>query len=52
MFKHCTCGNTLTFEVCCKPIIDGKVAAKNAEILMRSRFSAYSLKNYQYILQT
>jgi SEC-C motif-containing protein len=52
IIKHCTCGNELTFEVCCKPIIDGKVAAKNAEILMRSRFSAYSLKNYQYILQT
>ncbi|AGH44923.1 YchJ family protein [Paraglaciecola psychrophila] len=52
IIKHCTCGNELTYEVCCKPIIDGKVAAKDAETLMRSRFSAYSLKNYRYILQT
>ena len=26
--------------------------AKNAEELMRSRFTAYVIKNYQYILQT
>jgi SEC-C motif-containing protein len=52
IINHCICGNVLTFEVCCKPIIDGKVAAKDAETLMRSRFSAYSLKNYRYILQT
>jgi SEC-C motif-containing protein len=28
------------------------VDAKNAEALMRSRFTAYVLKNYQYILDT
>lgn len=50
--KNCFCGNQLTFELCCQPIIDGKVEAKNAEILMRSRFTAYVLKNYLYILQT
>lgn len=49
---HCFCGNAVVFEQCCQPIIDGKVEAKNAEILMRSRFTAYVVKNYQYILQT
>jgi|TARA_R110000868_G_scaffold310023_12_gene571284 SEC-C motif-containing protein len=29
-----------------------KVEAKNAEVLMRSRFSAYVIKDYHYILQT
>jgi SEC-C motif-containing protein len=50
--KNCFCGNKFTFEQCCKPIIDGKVDAINAEILMRSRYSAYVVKNYPYILQT
>jgi SEC-C motif-containing protein len=50
--KNCFCGNEFTFEQCCKPIVDGKVDAINAEVLMRSRFTAYVIKDYQYILQT
>jgi SEC-C motif-containing protein len=50
--KNCFCGNESAFTQCCQPIIDGKVDAKNAEILMRSRFTAYVIKDYQYILQT
>jgi SEC-C motif-containing protein len=52
IIKNCFCGNESTFELCCQPIIDGVVDAKNAEVLMRSRFTAYVIKNYQYILQT
>lgn len=48
----CFCGNPLTYEQCCQPIINGKVEAENAEALMRSRFSAYRVKDYRYILQT
>jgi SEC-C motif-containing protein len=33
-------------------MISGKVDAKNAEVLMRSRFTAYVIKDYQYLLQT
>jgi|TARA_B110000902_G_scaffold234813_1_gene279682 SEC-C motif-containing protein len=50
--KNCFCGNKLTFERCCQPIINGEVDAINAEELMRSRFTAYVVKNYHYILQT
>jgi SEC-C motif-containing protein len=50
--KNCFCGNALVFEQCCQPIISGEVVAENAEALMRSRFSAYCIKNYHYILQT
>ena len=50
--KNCFCGKTSVFERCCQPIITGKVAAQNAEELMRSRFSAYVIKDYAYILLT
>jgi SEC-C motif-containing protein len=50
--KNCFCGNKFIFEHCCQPLIEGKVVAKDAEVLMRSRFTAYVIKNYQYILQT
>jgi SEC-C motif-containing protein len=50
--ENCFCGNEYRFEHCCQPIISGKVQAKNAEQIMRSRFTAYVTKNYQYILQT
>ena len=52
MINKCFCGNTLAFEECCQPIIDGKLNAKDAEALMRSRFSAYFINDYQYILKT
>jgi SEC-C motif-containing protein len=48
----CYCGKAEEFEQCCKPIIDGTENAKNAEILMRSRYSAYCIKNIDYIYQT
>ena len=50
--KNCFCGNKSTHKECCGPIIEGKADALNAEVLMRSRFSAYAIKNYQYILNT
>ena len=50
--KNCFCGNQFTFKKCCGPIIGGEINAVNAEALMRSRFSAYVLKKYPYILQT
>ena len=50
--KNCFCGNELTFEECCQPIISDKIDPQNAEQLMRSRFTAYAIEDYQYILQT
>lgn len=48
----CHCGNSQTFETCCSPIINGEIKAKNAEQLMRSRYSAYCEKNSEYIHNT
>jgi SEC-C motif-containing protein len=50
--KNCSCGNEVTFENCCQPIINGNKEAHNAEELMRSRFTAYVIEDHQYILQT
>lgn len=50
--KNCWCGGDLAFEQCCQPIISGKIEPNNAEVLMRSRFTAYVIEDYQYILQT
>lgn len=48
----CHCGSSLIFENCCQPLLLGLKTACSAETLMRSRFSAYVLNNYDYILAT
>ena len=52
MIKNCFCGKILVFEECCQPVIDGKLNAKDAEALMRSRFTAYVINDYQHIFKT
>jgi SEC-C motif-containing protein len=44
--------NQLSFEECCSPFIEGKKMAPTAEALMRSRYSAYVVKNINYIAST
>ncbi len=48
----CHCQSKLTFEECCKPIHDNHALATTAEMLMRSRYSAFVLANVDYIVQT
>ncbi len=45
----CPCGSMLDLEQCCLVFLSGKSFPENAEKLMRSRYTAYSLKNYDYI---
>jgi len=47
----CPCGSQKPFNACCGPLIAGAPAA-TAEALMRSRYSAYSLGNLDYIEKT
>jgi SEC-C motif-containing protein len=42
----------LTFAECCEPFITGKKKAPTAEALMRSRYTAYTAKNIDYISDT
>ncbi len=44
--------NKLSYEACCAPYVTGKKKAPTAESLMRSRYSAYAVKNIDYIDQT
>lgn len=46
----CPCGG-ISFAECCEPFLMGK-AAPSAEALMRSRYSAYTKLNADYLLDT
>ena len=47
----CPCGNVAGYAHCCGPLHEGAVA-RSAEMLMRSRYSAYVLKREDYLLAT
>jgi len=42
----------MQYEECCEPFVVGKKKAPTAETLMRSRYSAYVVKNINYIDET
>ncbi|TXK60726.1 YchJ family protein [Alkalisalibacterium limincola] len=47
----CPCGSSRVLAECCGPLHAG-TAAPDAEALMRSRYSAYVLKDRDYLLMT
>lgn len=50
--KHCPCGSQLLYENCCGLFIEGKQQPTSPELLMRSRYTAYTLANIDYIKKT
>lgn len=48
----CPCGSRLHYRHCCQPAHAQHSIVATAEKLMRSRYCAYVLKNYQYLLDT
>lgn len=50
MFCYCCSGKT--FESCCAPYLQQNATVPTCEALMRSRYSAYCLKNTPYLLAT
>ncbi len=50
--SQCPCGSGQSFESCCEVYISRKEAAPTAEALMRSRYSAYTAGEVQYIHDT
>ncbi|MCP3127350.1 YchJ family protein [Shewanella sp. KJ2020] len=52
----CPCGSTKNYQDCCKPLhihVDGgEQIADSPEQLMRSRYCAFVLKNFDYIIKT
>lgn len=49
---NCPCGSTLTFTACCEIVHKNPKEAKSAEMLMRARYSAFTLHNIDFIYQT
>ena len=45
----CVCGSMKNSELCCAQYIDGEESAPTAESLMRSRYTAYTQGNIDYI---
>ena len=48
----CACGSGKSFDACCGLYLSGAALAPTAEALMRSRYSAYSLKDEAYLRAT
>jgi SEC-C motif-containing protein len=48
----CSCGNTKAYSECCEPFIKGSKKAPTAESLMRSRYSAFFHKEFDYVFKT
>lgn len=48
----CPCGSTKNFYDCCEPLLRDHAIAQTPIVLMRSRYTAYVLKNVGYLLQT
>jgi SEC-C motif-containing protein len=51
-FDKCPCGSGIAFAECCNGILTGQRSAETAEQLMRSRYTAYVVKNVDYLVQT
>ncbi len=49
---QCPCGSGQPLNDCCGALLSGARKAETAEQLMRSRYSAYVLKNVDYLVAT
>ncbi|WP_210396197.1 YchJ family protein [Motiliproteus sediminis] len=48
----CPCGSGQPFALCCRPLLHEKQQAATAEQLMRSRFCAFALGYFDYLIET
>ena len=48
----CPCGTGADFDSCCGPRLSGVMPAPTAEALMRSRYTAFSRANVEYLRAT
>ena len=49
---NCPCSSDKPFDQCCGPYISGAAAPPTAEALMRSRYTAYTRHDIDYIART
>jgi SEC-C motif-containing protein len=50
--RPCPCGLGEPYDDCCGRLHRGEAAAPTAELLMRSRFSAFAVRDEPYLLRT
>lgn len=50
--QHCLCGSETDYAQCCGLFHSGKELPATAEALMRSRFTAYAMRNAGYLSET
>ena len=50
--EECPCGSGKNYPDCCQPYIVGERNAPTAEILMRSRYTAYAKADVDYLYDT
>lgn len=48
----CPCGTNKAYADCCEQYLDGTATPATAEALMRSRYTAYTLLQEEYLLAT
>jgi SEC-C motif-containing protein len=48
----CVCGSNKKYKECCGRFLDGSTLPATAEMLMRSRYTAYTLLREDYLLTT
>jgi SEC-C motif-containing protein len=49
---RCPCGSGKSFSSCCQPILTGNRRAAAAEELMRARFTAHALHDFEFLHRT
>lgn len=52
MINSCPCKSNKLYSVCCQPLLEGKETAETAEKLMRSRYTAFTHANVDYLMKT
>lgn len=52
MSELCPCGSGMQYSVCCRPFLKGDDIPATPEALMRSRYTAYVLKDADYLIAT
>jgi len=52
MALQCYCGSGKSYHACCETYIKGELAPPTAEALMRSRYTAYTVHDADYLWQT
>ena len=48
----CYCQSSKSYQECCEPFHLGTASPESAEALMRSRYSAFAIKNMDYLRKT